>query len=93
MDWEEQKEKSQKRVENSSRTHYNEFNTLMRESKENGGNENGTDILSQRGLPVSEPDNRKRTSEHREVRNASEDIPEGKPEELVSEHASDRKIG
>ena len=93
MDWEEQKEKSQKRVENSSRTHYNEFNTLMRESKENGGNENGTDILSQRGLPVSEPDNRKRTSEHREVQNASEDIPEGKPEELVSEHASDRKIG
>ena len=93
MDWEEQKEKSQKRVENSSRTHYNEFNTLMQESKENGGNENGTDILSQRGLPVSEPDNRKRTSEHREVRNASEDIPEGKPEELVSEHASDRKIG
>ncbi len=93
MDWEEQKEKSQKRVENSSRTHYNEFNTLMQESKENGGNENGTDILPQRGLPVSEPDNRKRTSEHREVRNASEDIPEGKPEELVSEHAADRKIG
>ena len=93
MDWEEQKEKSQKRVENSSQTHYNEFNTLMRESKENGGNENGTDILPQRGLPVSEPDNRKRTSEHREVRNASENIPEGKPEELVSEHVADRKIG
>ena len=93
MDWEEQKEKSQKRVENSSRTHYNEFNTLMQESEENGGNENGTDILPQRGLPVSELDNRKRTSEHREVRNASEDIPEGKPEELVSEHAADRKIG
>ena len=93
MDWEEQKEKSQKRVENSSRTHYNEFNTLMQESEENGGNENGTDILPQRGLPVSELDNRKRTSEHREVRNASEDIPEGKPEELVSEHVADRKIG
>ena len=93
MNWEEQKEKSQKRVENSSRTHYNEFNTLMQESEGNGGNENGTDILPQRGLPVSEPDNRKRTSEHREVRNASEDIPEGKPEELVSEQAADRKIG
>ena len=92
MDWEEQKEKSQKRVENSSRTHYNEFNTLMQESKENGGNENGTDIPPQRGLPVSEPDNRKRTSEHREVWNASEDIPEGKPEKLVSEHVTDRKI-
>lgn len=33
MDWEEQKEKSQKRVENSSQTHYNEFNTLMQESE------------------------------------------------------------
>ena len=92
MDWEEQKETSQKRVENSSWIHYNEFNTLMQESKENGGNENGTDIPPQRGLPVSEPDNRKRTSEHREVWNASEDIPEGKPEELVSEHVTDRKI-
>lgn len=28
------RKKSQKRVENSSRTHYNEFNTLMRESEE-----------------------------------------------------------
>ena len=93
MDWEEQKENSQKGVENSSPTHYNKFNTLMRKSEENGGNENGIDILPQRGLPVSEPDNRKRTSEHREVRNASEDIPEGKPEELVSEHVADRKIG
>ena len=93
MDWEEQKENSQKGVENSSPTHYNKFNTLMRKSEENGGNENGVDILPQRGLPVSEPDNRKRTSEHREVRNASEDIPEGKPEELVSEHVADRKIG
>lgn len=92
MDWEEQKETSQKRVENSSWIHYNEFNTLMQESKENGGNENGTDIPPQRGLPVSEPDNRKRTSEHREVWNASEDIPEGKPEKLVSEHVTDRKI-
>lgn len=92
MDWEEQKETSQKRVENSSWIHYNEFNTLMQESEENGGNENGTDIPPQRGLPVSEPDNRKRTSEHREVWNASEDIPEGKPEKLVSEHVTDRKI-
>ncbi len=77
----------QKSVENSDRIDYNEFNTLMCESEEKeGGNEDGTELSSQRGLPVSESDHRERRgSNDREVRDAAEDISERTQEELVSE--------
>lgn len=67
------------------------FNTLIRESKEKGEQENGTDISSQRRLSVSEPDHRGRTDDHREIRDASEDLSEGTQEELVSEYAAERE--
>ena len=44
-----------------------------------GGTDYGTDISSQGGLPVSEPDRRGGRSDNREIRDASEDIPEGTP--------------
>ena len=71
---------------------YNKFNTLIRESKE-GGVEDGNDISSKRGLPVSESDIGGNTSDDREIRDASEDISEGTQEELVSEHVVDRETG
>ena len=62
-------EEARKEVEISNERNYNNFNTLMRENKgvennkeeniENeGGTDYGTDISSQGGLPVSEPDRR-----------------------------------
>lgn len=68
------------------------FSTLIRKSKEKGELENGTDISSQRRLSVSEPDHRGRIYDHREIRDASEDLSEGTQEELVSEYAADREI-
>ena len=85
-------EEIQKTVANDIEMPYNKFNTLIRESKKNeGGTEHGTDISSQRGLPVPEPDHTGRTDDNREIRDASEDISEGEQEELVSEHDADRE--
>ena len=97
-------EEARKEVEISSERNYNNFNTLMRENKnqdvennkeeniENeGGTDYGTDISSQGGLPVSEPDRRGERSDDREIRDASEDIPEGTQEQPVSEPVPDRK--
>ena len=56
-----------------------------------GGTDYGTDISSQGGLPVSEPDRRGGRSDNREIRDASEDIPEGTQEQPVSEPVPDRK--
>ena len=97
-------EEARKEVEISSERNYNNFNTLMRENKnqdvennkeeniENeGGTDYGTDISSQGGLPVSEPDRRGGRSDDREIRDASEEIPEGTQEQPVSEPVSDRK--
>lgn len=97
-------EEARKEVEISSERNYNNFNTLMRENKnqdvennkeeniENeGGTDYGTDISSQGGLPVSEPDRRGGRSDDREIRDASEDIPEGTQEQPVSEPVPDRK--
>lgn len=92
-------------IENTEEKNYNEFNTLIRESKENnnriieneysqenqGGNEYGTDISSQRGLSVSEPDNPGDRGTDREIRNAAEDISEGTQEQPVSEPVTDRE--
>ena len=98
-------EEMKKGIENTEEKNYNEFNTLIRESKENnnriieneysqenqGGNEYGTDILSQRGLSVSEPDNPGDRGTDREIRNAAEDISEGTQEQPVSEPVTDRE--
>ena len=97
-------EEARKEVEISSERNYNNFNTLMRENKnqdvennkeeniENeGGTDYGTDISSQGGLPVSEPDRRGGRSDDREIRDASEDIPEGTQEQPVSEPVPDRE--
>ena len=97
-------EEARKEVEISSERNYNNFNTLMRENKNKGvennkeenienegGTDYGTDISSQGGLPVSEPDRRGERSDNREIRDASEDIPEGTQEQPVSEPVPDRK--
>ena len=97
-------EEARKEVEISSERNYNNFNALMCENKnqdvennkeeniENeGGTDYGTDISSQGGLPVSEPDRRGGRSDNREIRDASENIPEGTQEQPVSEPVPDRK--
>ena len=96
-------EEMKKGIENSEERNYNKFNTLIRESEENnnriieneysqedeGGNEHGTDISSQRGLSVSESDNPGDRGTDREIRNAAEDISEGAQEQPVSEPVTD----
>ena len=98
-------EEMKKGIENSEERNYNKFNTLNRESKENnnriieneysqedeGGNEHGTDISSQRGLSVSESDNPGDRGTDWEIRNAAEDISEGTQEQPVSEPVTDRE--
>ena len=89
------RENLQKPLEKSESPVYNRFTTLKRESQDNeqpeeGGRENGADVSSQGRLPVSEPGDRDGTGrDHREVRDAAQDVPEGEPPELVSEHAGD----
>lgn len=92
-------EKMKKGIENSEEKNYNKFNTLIRESngreEENtvdkqsqeyeGGNEHGTDISSQRGLSVSESDDRRDRIQYREIRDVAEDIPERTQEQSVPE--------
>ena len=96
-------EEMKKGIENSEERNYNKFNTLIRESEENnnriieneysqedeGGNEHGTDISSQRGLSVSESDNPGDRGTDWEIRNAAEDISEGTQEQPVSEPVAD----
>ena len=80
-------EEYQKSVANKQDMGYNEFNALKRESENlEGGNEHGTDLSTQGGLSVPEPDHRGTASDNREVRDASPDISEGEPERVVSEH-------
>ncbi len=70
------------------------FNTLKRETETNiteGGKPYGTDLSPQGGLPVSESDRTGRADEHWEVRDAAQDLSEGKQEELVSEYADERQ--
>ena len=95
-------EEIRKGLENSEERNYNNFNTLMCENKiqgteerindiedNEGGTDYGTDLSSQGGLPVSEPDRRGGRSDNREIRDASEDIPEGTQEQPVSEPVAD----
>ena len=80
-------------IANPEKMHYNKFSTLKRESEDLGGNDHGTDISPQRGVPVSEPGSSGGAGDHREIRDASEDISEGEQKELVSEHDADREAG
>ena len=92
-------------VEKKEEQAYNEFNTLIRESTDDnqlssdkeienkGGAQNGSDLHEEGRLPVPEPDDQRGAHSVREVRNAAEDIPEGKQEELVSEHDADWETG
>ena len=97
-------EEARKEVEKSNERNYNNFTTLMRETKnqdaetkkeeniENeGGTDYGTDISSQRRLPVSESDRRRGRSDDREIRDAAEDISEGTQEQPLSEPVPDRE--
>ena len=72
-----------------------DFNTLKHETETNitkGGKPYGTDLSPQGGLPVSEPDRTGQADEHWEVRDAAQDLSEGKQEELVSEYADERQV-
>ena len=95
-------EEARKEVEISNERNYNNFITLMRETKnqdvenkkaeniENeGGTDYGTDISSQGGLPVSESDRRRGRSDDREIRDAAEDISERTQEQSLSEPVPD----
>ena len=97
-------EEARKEVENSNERNYNNFTTLMRETKnraaetkkeeniENeGGTDYGTDISSQGRLPVSESDRRRGRSDNREIRDVAEDISEGTQEQPLSEPGPDRE--
>ena len=71
-----------------------DFNTLKRETEENttkGGQENGVDVLPQGRLSVPESGREGRAADHREVRDAAQDVPEREPQELVSEYADERQ--
>ena len=97
-------EEARKEVENSNERNYNNFTTLMYETKswdaetkkeeniENeGGTDYGTDISSQGRLPVSESDRRRGRSDDREIRDAAEDISERTQEQPLSEPVPDRE--
>ena len=97
-------EEARKEVENSNERNYNNFTTLIRETKyqdaetkkeeniENeGGTDYGIDISSQGRLPVSESDRRRGRSDDREIRDAAEDISEGTQEQPLSEPVPDRE--
>ena len=71
-----------------------DFSTLKHETKENttkGGQENGVDVSSQGRLPVPESGREGRAADHREVRDAAQDVPEREPQELVSEYADEQQ--
>lgn len=71
-----------------------DFSTLKHKTETSiteGGKPYGTDLSPQGGLPVSEPDRTGRADEHWEVRDAAQDLSEGKQEELVSEYADERQ--
>jgi len=97
-------EEARKEVENSNERNYNNFTTLMRETKKRdaetkkeenieneGGTDYGTDISSQGRLPVSESDHRRGRSDDREIRDAAEDISEGTQEQPLSEPVPNRE--
>ena len=71
-----------------------DFNALKRETEETttkGGQENGVDVLPQGRLSVPESGRAGRAADHREVRDAAQDVPERELQELVSEYADERQ--
>ena len=71
-----------------------DFNALKRKTEETtteGGQENGVDVLPQGRLSVPESGRAGRAADHREVRDAAQDVPEREPQELVSEYADERQ--
>ena len=71
-----------------------DFSTLKHETEEattKGGQENGVDVLPQGRLSVPESGRAERAADHREVRDAAQDVPEREPQELVSEYADERQ--
>ena len=86
-----------KQLEKSVDSLYNtntDFNTLKRETEETttkGGQENGVDVLPQGRLSVPESGRAGRAADHREVRDAAQDVPERESQELVSEYADERQ--
>lgn len=71
-----------------------DFSTLKHETKETttkGGQENGVNVLPQGRLSVPESGRAGRAADHREVRDAAQDVPEREPKELVSEYADERQ--
>ena len=71
-----------------------DFSALKRETEETttkGGQENGVDVLPQGRLSVPESGRAGRAADHREVRDAAQDVPEREPQELVSEYADERQ--
>ena len=70
------------------------FSALKRETEETttkGGQENGVDVLPQGRLSVPESGRAGRAADHREVRDAAQDVPERESQELVSEYADERQ--
>ena len=97
-------EEARKEVENSNERNYNNFTTLIRETKyqdaetkkeeniENeGGTDYGIDISSQGRVSVSESDRRRGRSDDREIWDAAEDISERTQEQPLSEPVPDRE--
>ncbi len=77
----------QKALENRTRTEYNKFNTLKRETESGkGGIGDGTDIPLGGGLPDPGPGHRGGEGIHREIRDAAEDILKGEPDGIVPGH-------
>ena len=71
-----------------------DFSVLKRETEETttkGGQENGVDVLPQGRLSVPESGRAGRAADHREVRDAAQDVPERESQELVSEYADERQ--
>ncbi len=84
----------QKALENRSEIDYNKFSTLKRETESRkGGSADGTDIPLGGGLPDPGPDNRGGAEDHREIRDAAEDVPEREPGGLVPGHDAGREAG
>ena len=86
-------EEAKKDVAKENGMAYNNFNKLTHESKERGGNDNGTEVSSQGRLPVPEHSVERGAGDNREIRDAEKDLSEGEPEKLVSEYADDREAG
>ena len=98
---ENKREKMQQGLANQNNRGYNNFSALKRESEneiQNEGDdksdaEHGDQVSAEGRLPVSESGDRGRAGELREVWDASQELPEGEQEKLVSEHDADREAG